>query len=82
MTLVIGSGFAFGGNGYYNRHNVYENYAYADFEFRLSNAAYHLDRYYGSVYYYHHPRANVYFVFSSRRTSRLSGGNVILGLCR
>jgi len=65
-ALILGSGFIYG--DYYNRHNVYDNYAYADFEFRLENAAYHMDRYQGRIYYFHHPRANVYFVLVGQST--------------
>lgn len=50
------------GYGYYNRNNEYDNFAYADYEFRHSNAAFHIDRYRGNIYYFHHYRANVYFV--------------------
>jgi len=64
VLAVAAGGFlqAQEGAGYYNRNNEYDNYAYADYEFRHSNAAYHIDRYGGDIYYFHHYRANVYFV--------------------
>lgn len=52
------------GYGYYNRNNEYDNFAYSDYEFRHSNAAFHIDRYRGDIYYFHHYRANVYFVLA------------------
>ncbi len=60
-VAILLSGVMFADEDYYNRNNPYDNYSYTDYEFRLSNAAFHLDRYKGDVYYYHHYRANVYF---------------------
>lgn len=64
VLAVTAGGFlqAQEGAGYYNRNNEYDNFAYADYEFRHSNSAYHIDRYRGDIYYFHHYRANVYFV--------------------
>ena len=64
MLAVAAGGFlqAQEGAGYYNRNNEYDNYAYADYEFRHSNAEFHMNRYRGDIYYFHHYRANVYFV--------------------
>lgn len=62
MFAMLASGIAWAQDRYYNRNNVYENFAYADYEFRHSNAAYHIERCRGNIYYFHHYRANVYFV--------------------
>lgn len=62
MFAMLAGGIAQAQDRYYNRNNVYENFAYADYEFRHSNAAYHMERYRGNIYYFHHYRANVYFV--------------------
>lgn len=51
---------------YYNKNNPYDNYALADIQFKGSNAAKRLEMYKGKVYYYHHYRANVYFVLAAQ----------------
>ncbi|UCH98565.1 MAG: hypothetical protein JSV88_17420 [Candidatus Aminicenantes bacterium] len=60
VSLFLFSGLTFG--EYYNRDYGYDHYDYADYEYRLDNAVTRLDRYRGPVYYFHHPRADVYFV--------------------
>lgn len=65
LTTVLASLFLFSGltfGEYYNRDYGYDDYAYDDYEYRFDNAQFHLDRYRGPVYYFHHPRADVYFV--------------------
>lgn len=65
-VTVLFTGLSFG--DYYNRHNPYKNFAYADYEFQHSNAAFHINRYKGDIYYFHHYRANVYFVLVGPNT--------------
>lgn len=70
LALAVAAGgflHAYESEGYYNRHNEYDNYAYADYEFQHSNAAFHIDRYHDDIYYFHHYRANVYFVLVGPR---------------
>lgn len=65
LTTVLASLFLFSGltfGEYYNRDYGYDDYSYDDYEYRFDNAVYQLDRYHGPVYYFHHPRADVYFV--------------------
>ena len=65
LTTVLASLFLFSGltfGEYYNSDYGYDDYTYDDYEYRFDNAADHLDRYHGPVYYFRHDRADVYFV--------------------
>ncbi len=65
LTTVLASLFLFSGltfGEYYNRDYGYDDYAYDDYEYRYDDAEYQLDQYQGPVYYFYHPRADVYFV--------------------
>ncbi len=73
MAVALLSGLVFAQDNYYNRNNRYDNYSYADYEFRHSNAAFHMDRFHGDVYYFHHYRANVYFVLVGPHTFVVPG---------
>ena len=64
-SLFLFSGLAFG--EYYSRDYGYDD-DYADYEYRFDDAEYQLDQYQGPVYYFYHPRADVYFVLVGNST--------------
>jgi len=71
LTTVLASLFLFSGltfGEYYNGDYGYDDYAYEDYEYRFDDAGYQLDRCQGPVYYFHHPRADVYFVLAGDMT--------------
>ena len=72
-TLFLFTGVSFGQYGYEDDADVYDNYEYSDYEYRLDNPADQLDRYRGPVYYFHHQRANVYFVLVGDMTFVVPG---------
>jgi hypothetical protein len=60
--LFLSAGLTFGQYDDGNNGYEYDNSVYSDYEYQLDNAAHHLDRHRSPVYYFHHPRAGLYFV--------------------
>jgi hypothetical protein len=67
-TLFLFTGVSFGQYGYGDDRALYDNDEYSDYEYRLDNADYQLDRCQGPVYYFYHQRAGVYFVLVNDMT--------------